>query len=323
MNEYLMRKIRRVAFFSRGAFLNKVPGRIRARKFANIQKELNDGVADESIISRVNYYNRLDDSFDCDENSHVCSELSRSVGSYYYFDLKEHWRIFPSDLKLNHVLGDTIHVPETPTIVKSRPIHDENKHSVLLKLDRLRHYDLFNRRDKTPFREKQSRAVWRGVLNNPIRLALINRWSEDKRFDIGYIDEPRLDCALPPSPRLSVQEQLRNRCVISIEGNDVATNLKWIFASQSLCIMPRPKYETWFMEGALIPGTHFVEVRPDFADLDEKVNYYENHPDEAETIINSANQHCRQFSNKANEDLISVLVLQKYFELSGQLPKQP
>jgi hypothetical protein len=77
------------------------------------------------------------------------------------------------------------------------------------------------------------------------------------------------------------------------------------------------------MEGTLVPGTHYVEVRPDFADLDEKVAYYENHPDEAEAIIDSANRHCRQFTNKASEDLISVLVLQKYFELSGQLTKQP
>jgi hypothetical protein len=165
--------------------------------------------------------------------------------------------------------------------------------------------------------------VWRGVLNNPIRLALINRWKADQRYDIGYIDHPGLDCALPPSPRLSVEEQLRNRYVISIEGNDVATNLKWIFASQSLCIMPRPKYETWFMEGTLVPGIHYVEVRPDFADLDEKVAYYENHPDEAEAIIDAANRHCRQFTKKSSEDLISVLVLQKYFELSGQLTEQP
>ena len=139
MNEYMMRKIRRVAFFSRGAFLDKVPERIRARRFANIRKPLNDGVADESIFTRVNYYNKLDDSFECDENSRVCSEMSLSAGSYYYFDLKEYWRIFPSDSKLNYVFGDVIHVPGTPTIVKSRPVHDDNENSVLLKLDRLRH----------------------------------------------------------------------------------------------------------------------------------------------------------------------------------------
>ena len=56
---------------------------------------------------------------------------------------------------------------------------------------------------------------------------------------------------------------------MSLEGIDVATNLKWIMSSNSLCFSPKLRYETWFMEGKLVPGVHFVEVRDDFDDLAE------------------------------------------------------
>lgn len=87
--------------------------------------------------------------------------------------------------------------------------------------------------------------------------------------------------------------------------------------------MPRPRYETWFMEGTLQPGVHYVELRDDFADLDEKIAWYDSHLAEAEAIIENAHRHYRQFSDARNETLVSLLVLQKYFERSGQVQPQP
>ncbi|MDE4959522.1 glycosyl transferase family 90, partial [Francisella tularensis subsp. holarctica] len=57
---------------------------------------------------------------------------------------------------------------------------------------------------------------------------------------------------------LSIQDQIKYKYIVSIEGYDVATNLKWIMNSNSLCFMNKPKYETWFMEGTLIPNHHYV-----------------------------------------------------------------
>ncbi|TOQ08578.1 glycosyl transferase family 90, partial [Vibrio parahaemolyticus] len=73
--------------------------------------------------------------------------------------------------------------------------------------------------------------------------------------------------------------------ILSLEGMDVATNLKWIMSSNSLCFTPKLRYETWFMEGKLKAGVHFVQVKDDFSDLDEKMDYYLEHPDKAEEII--------------------------------------
>ena len=43
----------------------------------------------------------------------------------------------------------------------------------------------------------------------------------------------------------SPAEQLRSRWLLSLPGNDVATDLKWKLASSSLVLMPPPTQETF------------------------------------------------------------------------------
>jgi hypothetical protein len=73
------------------------------------------------------------------------------------------------------------------------------------------------------------------------------------------------------------------------------------------------------MEGLVEAGTHYVPLRPDFDDLEEKILYYERHPDEALAIIATANAYVRTFLDEPREQLISLLVMYKYFVLTGQL----
>lgn len=106
---------------------------------------------------------------------------------------------------------------------------------------------------------------------------------------------------------------------MAIEGNDVASNLKWVMSSNSLAVMPRPTCETWFMEGTLIPDYHYVEVKDDFSDLEEKLHYYITHPEKAEEIIAHAHEYVAQFRDKKREELLQVMVMEHYFKTSGQL----
>lgn len=287
-----------------------------------LYQALESTALDDSVLFRVNYCNKVSEPFEVDGNASSYAEISLNEGSYYYFDLKECMLPFPPDVRVNHCMGDNIKAPERPTIVKSRPIGAGSKNGVMLKLDKLRHYRLFSQPDDTPFCAKQPRAVWRGILNNPMRAALVNRYGASRTHDIGYVEKPRIECDFSPSEKLSVRDQLQSRYVISVEGYDVATNLKWIMGSNSLCLMPKPRYETWFMEGTLRAGVHYAEVRPDFEDLEDTVAHFEAHPEEAEHIISNANQHALQFEDQKRERIISLLVLEKYFELSGQLERR-
>jgi hypothetical protein len=83
--------------------------------------------------------------------------------------------------------------------------------------------------------------------------------------------------------------------------------------------MRRPRYETWFMEGRLQAGFHYVELNDDFSDLEEKVAYYNSNPEEALKIINNAQNYILQFLDEESEEALGVLVAEKYFKASGQL----
>jgi hypothetical protein len=89
-------------------------------------------------------------------------------------------------------------------------------------------------------------------------------------------------------------------------------------SSNCIAVMPRPTYETWFMEGKLIPNYHYIEIKPDYSNLIERIEYYNNHIDEAKEIIRHANEYAAQFRNKKRERLIQLMVMAKYFRNTGQ-----
>ena len=92
-------------------------------------------------------------------------------------------------------------------------------------------------------------------------------------------------------------------------------------SSNSIAVMPRPTCETWFMEGKLIPDYHYIEIKPDFSDLVERMDYFSGHPDEAEAIIRHAHEFVSQFLDSKRERLIQLLVLRKYFRLTERIGK--
>ena len=51
-------------------------------------------------------------------------------------------------------------------------------------------------------------------------------------------------------------------------------------SSNSIAVMPKPTIETWFMESKLEGGKHYIEIAPDYHDLEAKLTYYIAHPEE-------------------------------------------
>ncbi len=90
-------------------------------------------------------------------------------------------------------------------------------------------------------------------------------------------------------------------------------------SSNSIAAMPKPKFETWFMEGTLIPDYHYISLKEDYSDLEEKLTYYIKNTNEALKIVENANEYVKQFKDKKRKDLISLLVLEKYFYKTGQI----
>ena len=163
--------------------------------------------------------------------------------------------------------------------------------------------------------------AFRGKIRlSRIRTAFMERFIHNPLVDCGVVD-PREEVPLEwIKPKMSILQHLDYKFILALEGNDVASNLKWVMSSNSLAVMTRPTCETWFMEGTLQPDVHYVEVKDDFSDLEEKLNYYINHPQEAQLIIDNAHQYVSQFMDAEREQLIQLMVMNRYFYLSGQMP---
>lgn len=112
---------------------------------------------------------------------------------------------------------------------------------------------------------------------------------------------------------LFIYDHFTYKFILALEGNDVASNLKWIMGSNSIAVMCKSNYETWFMEGTLIPDYHYISIKDDFSDFEEKINHYIKYLEKAEEIIRHANAYVEQFKDEKKEFLLSLAVLDKYF----------
>lgn len=271
---------------------------------------------------RVGYYIRLKEGARIDEGKAVAvGDFKYPFGekhkfSAYFFDLYESVRCFAPEKRFHYLFGDVDFETDLPTFVKSRPIVPGETNSVVCKLNKVRHFRFVD--DKRTFRAKKNMLVFRNeVRKQPQRTRLLEMYCGHPMCDVGQINRDGYE--MRPEhvkPYMSIRNQLEYKFVACIEGHDVATNLKWVMSSNSLAVMPRPKIESWFMEGRLVGGYHYVEVEDDYSDLVEKMDYYISHPSEAEKILRHAHEYVDMFRNETLERCIQYKVVQRYFELT-------
>lgn len=268
------------------------------------------------IFNRVNYYNQLNELHTLSSEAKVLHEIKPGKKhKTYYFDFFEYTRYFNSNLKILFLFGDITHVPNESTIVKSRPVSGNNTNSILLNLDKVRHFLFIH--DKKKYINKKNMLVGRSKANQPHRISFLEQYINHPLCNIGQVNRNSNLQFL--ANRMTISEHLDYKFILCLEGYDVASNLKWVMSSNSLAVMPKPKFETWFMEGTLIPDYHYILIKNDYSDLEERLNYYIQNEDKALQIIENAHHYIQQFKNKKQEDLISLLVLQKYFDKTGQV----
>ena len=274
------------------------------------------------ILDRVNYYNKFEQSVEIPESALRLDQLKSTHKTAYYYDFRQVMRYFPREARIALRFGDVRDVSDFPRIVKTRPIQEPHENSILLKLNSVRHFQPCH--DDLPYSQKIDGIVWRGKVKKDHRQTIFQQHFGNPLCNLGKTNG--LNEGENPAwkaPWMSIKEQLRYKFILSIEGNEVATNLKWIAQSNSLCFMTKPKFESWFMEGRLEASKHYVELRDDYSDLPEKMDYYLAHPDEAREIIASFKAHYDQFRNPDEELLISLLIVEKYLVATGQREAQP
>ena len=271
----------------------------------------------KSLKFRSDYYCKLDSSARLSPSATLFRfRIFTGNSRNYQFDLGQYLRYWKRCYPIHYRFNDGTELCDLPIFTKARVIEGDVRNLVVINMDKVRHFDFVH--DRTPYQSKNNLVVWRGPAYQPWRVEFLNRWFGHPRCDIGRTDK-NSDGIQQRKQRLTVADQLKSKFVVSIEGGDVATNLKWIMSSNSLCFMTRPTKETWFMEGLLKPNYHYVMLKNDYSDLLEKMDYYLAHEDEALAIIDNAHKWVAQFQNPRDEEIVSLLVLQKYFQMTGSL----
>lgn len=280
------------------------------------------------VLDRVNYYNRLTgaERLSPTEATPLKEHKFRGRHSAYIFDSYQTTRFSTIPCvgrPISATEFSTCFIRRSSRLEKStgggEAASGKGDNSVLLNLDRCR-LDI-RLHDKIPFTEKADRVIFRGSVKSS---------EQRRRFIETFRDNPRIDTADTRSghsaqetgtaKQITLYAHLDSKFIMTFEGNDIASNIRWVMSTNSIAVMPRPRNESWFMEGRLRPGYHYIEVRDDYSDLEEKIDYYIAHPEQAQQIIDHANDFARQFYDSRRERFISLLVMKKYFEKTGQLP---
>ncbi len=140
---------------------------------------------------------------------------------------------------LSRELGDEIHDSSPKAESTTTTLTQEN--SILLQLEKHRHFSFIH--DPIPYEKKRDLLFFRGACPQEHRSRFLHQYFSHPLCDIGHTGAPSEHPEFT-TPKVPKKEHLHYKFLLSLEGNDVASNLKWILGSNSLCIMPKPRYES-------------------------------------------------------------------------------
>eukprot|EP00984_Skeletonema_dohrnii_P000150 scaffold49_cov82-Skeletonema_dohrnii-CCMP3373.AAC.7 len=223
-----------------------------------------------------------------------------------------------ADSSNNHWIvsfGDRTHgIKETlPIITKARrSALSLAPQPIVWLLNKRRHYndlenyhrDIVKKGKEVPWSDKLSTVFWRGSTTynekaGTSRLDYLAQWInyDDNHTDIAFHKVVQITGFKREyvkrqyvRKKQSLLEMNRYKYLLSIEGNDVATGLKWMLYSNSVVFMSRPTVATWAMEDLLVPFVHYIPLANDYSNLLEMVKWANEH-DEA----------CQEISKRATE----------------------
>ena len=228
------------------------------------------------------------------------------------------------------VVGDNATEPRAPAICKTRPVGSRNC-ALIKRIQARRHWEPVETVSDldTPFEAKTPAAVWRGQstgrwmpdgVGGCSRQLLYLRWGTgdpSDAVDVGLVPGGvgTADTSIPNlvlKRELSVTAMLRNRYLVSVEGHDVASNLKWVLASWSVPLMPRPRTESWLMEGLLDPYVHYVPLADDTSDLEAQVAWCEARVGRCREVAEAGRRWMEMFGDAEAERALEERVVREF-----------
>lgn len=261
-------------------------------------------------------------------------DFPENITTSYLHDLTRYIHPIPAlhDTRFLLYPHDRVEPFPVPTLVKTRPINDFGE-SILLNLNYGRHFSSLFDVDKNdiPYTAKKDVLIWRGATtgygfgnNIPPREAsreiLVQQYhnSLNPHLDIGLSEIIQSNKEIHETYKqylkqsMGMQQMLQHKLILSVEGNDVATNMKWILHSNSVPICPPFTIQSWILENELIPWTHYIPIRADFWDMEDKVDWALAHPSLCESIAQNGREYMKPFLDVKRERGLIEMLLFRY-----------
>ena len=168
---------------------------------------------------------------------------------------------------------------------------------------------------ETPWEKKKETVVFRGAITgdhpDKVYITGLKKGPRSHVVDM-YMHYNKSDIdvffSLGNAVSLSMVDQLKYKYLLSIEGNDVATGLKWQLASDSVVFMAKPVTVSFAMEELLVPFVHYVPVNDDYSNLPQMVEWARNNDDQCRWIAKQATLYMEHLwmSEKAQEEYVAI-----------------
>jgi hypothetical protein len=184
-----------------------------------------------------------------------------------------------------------------PIFVKCR--HKNDNKNIIVNLNKRRHWGLvekINEIRSSAWNKKKKELVWRGIdsgeepVNND-RLKFIKKYH--KKHNVGFSQYVQNATHLKIKndyqsiflkDRLTLTQITSFKYILILEGNDKSSSLNWVLNSNCVPLMKKPTWHSWLCEPFLRPNYHYIELKDDFSDIEEKLQWLRENDDEAKEI---------------------------------------
>ena len=204
--------------------------------------------------------------------------------------------------------GDVLSAMRVPTFAKSRPI-TPGGYGVLLPLNWRRHFEpLVKALVNVAF---SVLVQCLGAENRP-RSPRRTQWQRSTSRTDRFVGTSISRLLHMKTSNMDMRDLMQFKYIIIVEGNDVASSLPWVLSTDSVPLMAPPTIEAWLLHGDLVPWHHYVPLRPDFSDLEERVRWLESNPTEAMHIARAGREYAAPFGDPRRDVAVASEVMREY-----------
>ena len=185
-----------------------------------------------------------------------------------------------------------------------------------------------NEKKVSTWEDKKSALIWRGSLTGITgdknlvstyieggpRLNVVRNYFDHNTsvIDVAFTDDPYRQFVRRNF--ISMADQLEFKYILSLEGNDVATGLKWMLTSNSVVFMSQPTTVSFLMEDELVPFVHYVPLKDDYSDLLQMVLWAQKNDEKCKWIADQATLYMEQLWTSQGAKRDNALIVQTLSE---------